>query len=197
MTGILVLCTANVCRSVMAEALLSAQLAGRGAPAVVSSAGMLAEGQPPPAEVLAVMAARGCDVIGHRSRLVAPEGLARADLVLGMAREHVRHATVLLPDIWPRAFTLRELVSRGHAAGARVPGEQVGEWLVRVARGRSRRDLLGSGTAHDVADPVGGPLRGYEVTADLLDRLTSDLAALCWPSGRLGDWSRTVPASSR
>jgi protein-tyrosine phosphatase len=183
MTGILVLCTANACRSVMAEALLSAQLAVRGAPAVLSSAGLLADGQPPPAEVLAVMAARGCDVTRHRSRLVVREDLARADLVLGMAREHVRHAAVLLPDVWPRAFTLRELVNRGREAGARVPGEQVGEWLTRVASGRTRHDLLGSGTAHDVTDPVGGPLRGYEATADLLDRLTRDLAALCWPAG--------------
>jgi protein-tyrosine phosphatase len=178
-----VLCTGNVCRSVMAEALLSAHLATRAAPAAVSSAGMLAEGQSPPAEVVAVMAARGLDVTGHRSRLVVGEYLERADLVLGMAREHVRHAAVLLPDVWPRAFTLRELVGRGREAGARLPGEQVGEWLVRVADGRSRRDLLGSGTAHDVADPNGGPLRGYEVTADLLDGLTGDLVALCWPAG--------------
>jgi protein-tyrosine phosphatase len=177
------LCTANVCRSVMAEALLSAQLAARGVPAAVSSAGMLAEGQPSPAEVVAVMTARGCDVIGHRSRLVVREDLARADLVLGMAREHVRHAAVLLPDVWPRAFTIRELVSRGQEAGARLPGEPLGDWLTRVASGRSRRDLLGGGTALDVADPVGGPPRGYEVTADLLDRLTQDLAALCWPTG--------------
>lgn len=183
MTGILVLCTANVCRSVMAQALLSAQLAARGAPAAVSSAGMLAEGQPPPPEVCAVMATRGCDVTRHRSRLVAADDLARADLVLGMAREHVRHAAVLLPDIWPRAFTLRELVGRGREVGARVPGEQVSGWLARATGGRSRRDLLGSGAADDVADPVGGPMRGYEVTADLLDRLTGDLAALCWPAG--------------
>ena len=63
-----------------------------------------------------------------------------------------------------------------------MPGEQVGEWLTRVASGRSRRDLLGGGTAHDVTNPVGGPLRGYAATADLLDRLTGDLAALCWPA---------------
>jgi protein-tyrosine phosphatase len=166
----------------MAEALLSAHLAIRGHPASVYSAGILGGGQPPPPEVLAVMAARGCDVTGHRSRRVALEDLAGADLVLGMAREHVRHAAVLMPDVWPRAFTLRELVSRGREAGARTPGEQVGEWLVRVASGRSRRGLLGSGTADDVADPVGGPPRGYKLTADLLDMLTGDLAALCWPT---------------
>lgn len=180
------LCTANVCRSVMAEALLSAHLTARdhqvprGHQVTVSSAGMLGGGQPPPPEVLAVLAERGCDVTGHRSRRVVPADLAGADLVLGMAREHVRHAAVLLPDVWPRAFTLRELVGRGRQAGARMPGEQVGEWLARVASGRSRRGLLGSGT-DDVADPVGGPPRGYEVTADLLDKLTGDLATLCWP----------------
>jgi protein-tyrosine phosphatase len=182
-TGILVLCTANVCRSVMAEALLSAHLAARGAPVPVSSAGMLStEGQPPPAEVLAVMAAYGCDVTRHRSRPAAPADLAGADLVIGMAREHVRHAAVLMPDVWPRAFTLRELVGRGQETGVRAPREPLGDWLARVAGGRSRRDLLGSSTADDVADPAGGPMLGFEVTADLLDRLTGDLAALCWPA---------------
>jgi protein-tyrosine-phosphatase len=181
--GVLVLCTANICRSVMAEALLSAQLAARGAAVAVSSAGILAEGQPPPAEVLAVMAARGCDVTRHRSRVVGPADLAAADLVLGMAREHVRHAAVLLPEVWPRAFTLRELVGRGQESGARAPGEAVGEWLARAAGGRRRVDLIGAGPAQDVADPFGGPLRAYEATADLLSRLTRDLAALCWPEG--------------
>jgi protein-tyrosine-phosphatase len=178
-----VLCTANVCRSVMAAALLSAHLAVRGAAVAVSSAGTLTEGQPPPPEVRAVMAARGCDVSRHRSRVAGPADLAAADLVLGMAREHVRHAAVLLPEVWPRAFTLRELVGRGQESGARAPGEAVGEWLARVASGRRRGDLIGADTAQDVADPFGGPLRAYEATADLLGGLTRDLAALCWPDG--------------
>lgn len=177
------LCTANVCRSVMAEALLSAHLAARGALVPVSSAGMLGAGQLPPAEALAVMAVRGYDVTRHRSRPVTAADLAGADLVLGMAREHVRHAAVLVPDVWPRAFTLRELVSRGRETGARAPGEPLDDWLARAAGGRNRRDLLGSSAAHDVADPVGGPMPGFEVTAELLDQLTGELAALCWPAG--------------
>ena len=181
-TEILVLCTANVCRSVMAQAMLSARLAARGRAVRVASAGMLAGGRPPPPEVISVMAARGADVTGHRSRLVTADDLAAADLVLGLAREHVRHAAVLLPAAWPRSFTLLELVRRGRRAGPRSAGETLGDWLTRAAGDRGRRDLLGSSPADDVADPAGGPLRGYQATADLLDRLTRDLAEQRWLS---------------
>ena len=179
---ILLLCTANACRSVMAQAMLSARLATRGVTVRVTSAGILGSGQPPPPEVISVMAARGIDVSGHRSRLVTADDLARADLVLGLAREHVRHAAVLLPAAWPRAFTVLELLRRGHQAGPRSPGEPLGDWLTRAAGDRGRRDLLGSSPADDVADPAGGPLRGYEATAGLLDQLTRDLVAQRWLS---------------
>ena len=192
-TGILLLCTANVCRSVMAQALLSARLAARGVAVPVASAGLLASGRPPPPEVASVMAARGIDVTGHRSRIVTADDLAAADLILGLGREHVRHAAVLLPGAWPRAFTIRELARRGRQAGARAAGEPLGDWLTRAADGRRRPDLLGSHPADDVADPAGGPPRGYQATADLLDQLTRDLVDLGWPnSGPLLESPRSV-----
>jgi protein-tyrosine phosphatase len=179
MTAILLLCSANACRSVMAEAMLSARLAGRTAAVSVTSAGLLAGGRRPPAEAVAVMAARGIDIAGHLSRRVTVADLAAADLVLGMAREHARHAAVLRPECWPRTFTLSELLRRGRQAGARAPGEPLGDWLARAGRDRSRRDLLGGGPGDDVPDPYGGPLTGYQATASLLDRLTSELVAQC------------------
>jgi protein-tyrosine phosphatase len=178
---ILLLCTANACRSVMAQAMLSARLAARGVAVPVASAGLLGSGRPPPPVVVSVMAARGIDVTGHRSRVVSADDLAAADLILGLTREHVRHAAVLRPAAWPRAFTIRELLRRGQQAGARAPGEPLGHWLTRAAVGRRRADLLGSHPADDVADPAGGPFREYQATADILDRLTRGLVELGWP----------------
>lgn len=183
MTTILVLCTANACRSVLAQALLSAELAARGGAALVVSAGTRGAGHPPPAEVTEILAAWGIDASRHRGRLVTPDDLAAADLILGMTREHVRHAAVLLPEAWPRAFTLTEIVRRGRLAGPRLPAEPLGDWLARAAHGRTRGDLLGGGP-DDIADPAGGPPHGYLATAELLRQLTRELARLGWQGER-------------
>jgi protein-tyrosine-phosphatase len=165
----------------MAQGLLSQRLARQAAPVSVTSAGLLRGGQRPPPEVVSAMAAVSIDVAAHRSRRVTVDDLAAAGLVLGLAREHVRHAVVLLPECWARAFTLRELLRAGRRVGPRAPGEPLGAWLARAADGRRRPDLLGRGPADDVPDPSGGPPAGYRATARLLDGLTRDLAALGWP----------------
>jgi protein-tyrosine phosphatase len=182
---VLVVCTANRCRSVMAGTLLARRLAAAGVAATVRSAGSLGQDQPAPPEVISAMARYGLDVSQHRSRLVTAADLGAADLVLAMAREHVRHAVVTDPATWSRAFTLKELVRRGRPAGPRMAGEPLADWLARVQVGRQRAALLGDSAADDVADPTGGPPQAYEVTAALLDQLTGDLAELGW--GSAGD----------
>lgn len=181
MNDVLLLCTANVCRSVMAQGLLSARLAAREVHASVVSAGLLSAGRRPPAEVIAVMAARGIDVTGHSSRLVTADDLAAAVLILGLTREHVRHAVVMRPEVWPRAFTLRELVRRARTAGPRAPAEPLNGWLARAAAGRDRRELLGGDPRDDVPDPYGCRPAAYQAAARLIDEETRDLVALCWP----------------
>ena len=118
---------------------------------------------------------RGIDLTGHRSRTVTREILLGADLVVAMAREHVREAVVAAPEAWSKIFTLKELVRRGEAAGPRRAGEPLDDWLARVGQGRRISDLAGAATADDVADPYGGPRSAYERLAteldDLLDRL--------------------------
>jgi len=164
----------------MAAALLTQRLSELGLQAKVRSAGMLAGGAPPPPEVISAMAAYGLDVSSHRSQPMTPEILQEADLTLAMARENLRHAVVTAPQIWPRAFTLRELVRRGEAIGPRSPGESLAGWLARAHQGRERAALLGDGPDDDVTDPIGGPPHAYAETAAILDGLIDRLVGLCW-----------------
>jgi protein-tyrosine phosphatase len=183
MTEILILCTANACRSVMAAALLAHRLATAGVAASVRSAGMLSDGEPPPPEVVSAMASRGLDVSAHRSRRIGEDGLRRTDLVLAMAREHLRYAVVTAPQVWPRALTLKELVRRGELAGPRRAGLPFADWLSLLHEGRDRSALLGDCPADDVADPIGGPPEAYIATALQLDHLLGQLVALAWGPG--------------
>jgi protein-tyrosine phosphatase len=178
--GIVVLCTANVCRSPMAAGLLAHRLSELGVTARVWSAGMLPGGDPPLREVVSVMAGYAIDITAHRSRVADRADLARADLVLAMAREHLRYAVVTEPGAWPRAFTLRELIRRGERIGARRPGEPLSGWLSRAHEGRERAALLGDSAEDDVPDPAGKPLREVVDVARLLDRSVARLAELGW-----------------
>jgi protein-tyrosine phosphatase len=173
----------------MAEALLRSALAQRGVAADVSSAGLFRDGVPASPGAVRTMARRGLDLDVHRSRTVTPEVLRSADLVVGMARLHVREAVVAVPEVWPRTFTLKELVRRAAAVGPRAPGQSFAGWLATVHEGRSRADLIGDAAADDVADPVGGPDRLFASTADELEDLIGALVAFAFPS--------SVPARGR
>jgi len=164
----------------MAEALLTDRLAALGSATTVRSGGMLGEGEPPRPEAMTAMAGYGLDIAMHRSRQVTAEDLEAADLTLAMARENLRHAVVTAPAVWPRAFTLRELVRRGGAVGPRATAQSLADWLARAHDGRERTALLGDSAADDVPDPTGGPLRGYAQAAATLSGLLDELVGLCW-----------------
>ena len=96
--------------------------------------------------------------------------LARADLVIGMAREHVREAAVARRRArCAKTFTLKELVRRGPTrSGRAAPDEPLAAWLGAVAGAASPRTRCSAWatTTIDVADPIGRPGADYEDTAD-------------------------------
>jgi protein-tyrosine-phosphatase len=169
----------------MAEALLARRLAGHGIAATVHSAGIEVagvpgEGQRPPPGAIVAMTAYDLDTASHGSRQLTATDLGHADMVIAMARMHLRHAVVMRPEVWPRAFTLKELVRRAEAMGSRPAGEPLAGWLARLHGARDRQALLGHGPDDDVADPIGGPPQAYHDTAALLDTLVSHLVKVCW-----------------
>jgi protein-tyrosine phosphatase len=188
---LLVVCTANRCRSPLGAALLDRAVAAGGASAHVDSAGFAEPGRPATEATVQVAARRGLDLTEHRSRLVEPELAERAALVVAMERFHVQDVVLAAPSAWPRTFTLKEAVRRGEALGARHPSETLPSWVAQVHEGRQRRDLLGASPLDDVPDPTGGTLAEHEDTARELEDLTGRLADLLrlpdrppirWPS---------------
>jgi len=181
---VLVVCSANQCRSPMGAALLRRELQRRDPEIVVASAGVLArDGSPATAGTVKAARDFGIDLHGHRSQAATCDVIAGSDLVLAMERMHVREVVVLDRHAFGRSFTLKEIVRRGEAHGARRPGESPAQWLAAVHHGRRPAELLGSGTDDDVADPTSDYSVDHEAMAAEVDDLVLRLVDLLWPAG--------------
>ena len=106
MKEIVFVCTGNTCRSPMAEGLLREALPAQwGGKVTVSSAGTHAwNGQPAASLSVMVLREKGIDISGHSARLITPDIINKASLVVALAAGH------------------RELMK------ATVPG--AGEWMI-------------------------------------------------------------------
>jgi protein-tyrosine phosphatase len=140
-------------------------------------------GRSAPSQVVAAATPLGVDLSHHVSTQLATDDLSAANVVVTMSRQHLREIVLRDPDVWPRAFTLPELVRRGERVGFRAEGRTIAEWLEQVHQGRQRKDMIGTVRRDDVADPYGGPDAGYRRMANALAELTDRMALLLWISG--------------
>jgi protein-tyrosine phosphatase len=159
--SILFVCTANICRSPMAEGVLRSMLAARGldADAVrVESAGThdYHAGEPPFAMAIAAAKRRGYDIAGQLARNIGPADFDRFDHILAMDRRNLAHLLAICPT---RCKSKVEL-------------------------------LLEYGTEHhgsEVEDPYGGPAKGYELALDRIEDgcrgITQVIAGNAWTAG--------------
>lgn len=142
--SVLFVCTANICRSPMAEVLFRARLRKlrNDWPAwQVESAGTwAADGIPASKRSVQVMAEYGLDITGHRSRVVTREMLEEFDLILTMEPGHKEGMGVEFPEAAQRIFLLSEM----------------------------------EGAAMPVADPYGGTLEDYQKAAGIIDEILAN-----------------------
>ena len=108
MKTILFICTGNVCRSPMAEALFRHATSGRGEFRVLSAGLGAVDGQPPTPHSVTAMRELGIDISGQRSRMFTADLVRQADFIFGMTHGHVDTVAMLYPQAAEKTFLLRE-----------------------------------------------------------------------------------------
>ncbi len=168
------MCTANQCRTPMATGWARRMAQRRGLRIQVDSAGFLDGGVPVSPDAAKVMDAVGIDLGDYHSQQVTAALAESADAVATMTRQHLVQLIELAPGVWPRCFTLVDLVRRAEA-NPWPPDQDRVAWLRNLGAARPRVSIFSLGLDNDIADPMGGPLRGYECTRDTLRDLVGRL----------------------
>ena len=108
--SILLVCTGNSCRSIMAEGILKKYLKELGKDDVeVISAGVHAiDGMSPTRETIEVMSKEGIDVSGFRSKGLAKDNIKKADLILVMAGHHMDDIITRMPEAAQKVHILKQ-----------------------------------------------------------------------------------------
>jgi protein-tyrosine phosphatase len=117
MAHILVVCTANICRSPVGAALLRANLQKRNLDDwTVSSAGTWAQPAKGASDYsVELMAEQGFDISDHQSVMIESKHLKEADLVLCMETGHAEALRVEFPAEADKIFLISEMVGRKYS----------------------------------------------------------------------------------
>ena len=172
---ILFVCTANICRSPMAERLAARYLADMTDVIGVSGAGTRGhEGSQMHPHAEQSLRSLGVTSGGFRARQLTAAHLAGADLVLTAAREHRSACVSLDPASLGRVFTIPQFARLAEVtAGTPIPGDDPVTRARGVVREAVRaRALLQPVSAEldEIADPIGRPQAEFDACAALLQR---------------------------
>ncbi len=186
-TAVLFVCTGNIARSPMAEAVLAADLADRGVTDRIASAGTLTEGRSAADDGHAALVDDGlldaaAHLRRHVSRRLSAAVVGDAELVVAMTRDHVLRVAEIEPAAVTRTFTLLELAELLDRAGPRRPGTTLADHVATLDPGRDARRVVVSGTSHDVPDPHGRGAAAFRATLARIRPPLHVLSRSLWPA---------------
>jgi protein-tyrosine phosphatase len=178
--AILIVCTANICRSPLAEHLFRMAFAASShqAPAgfVASSAGTRgwagAEMDPAAAAELRRL---GGDPADFRARDLTVGSCEAADLILTATAEHRSYVLQECPRALKRTFTLLELA---HLVSDVESVRRMAGDPAEVVRAASSARGASSLVDYDVGDPYGGPPEIHRAVADRINTAVEQIVAV-------------------
>lgn len=150
---VLMVCTGNVCRSPLAEALL-AQVLGD-LPVELASAGtgaLVGEQMTEPTQRIAAELGVA-DPAAHRAKQITEAHVRGADLVLALTREHRRQVVELVPSATRHTFTLRQLARLADL----VTADDIEETQSVDPAARMRRAVEAAAQLRGMSPPIDHP----------------------------------------
>lgn len=162
---VLVVCTANQCRSPLAEFLLRRAVQGN-VDWQISSAGTHAEsGLPMHPNSARVLISAGVTIGSWRTTRVDDHLLDMSDIVLTATRQHSSYLIGNRPELRGKVFPLRRfgrLAERARQAGSWSPASGDLATLLNSIVGVG---VPGADDADDLGDPIGRPYRRFKACA--------------------------------
>lgn len=123
MKSVLFVCTANMCRSPMAQGLFLAQLGEKHRDWRIESAGVAAmEGTPASQKALQILSEKGIDLSLHKARQIDRYLMEQFALILVMEQRHKQILQSQYPDFSDKVYLLSEMNGQKHEIDDPVGG---------------------------------------------------------------------------